>query len=442
MWTFDLDSALKHILNFLSSNINISRSVIYIYNEKNNFLSSELVYINGMILIGDEELYIDHQTKDERIWAILNKKDIITPTYIYLPLDFDGRIYGLISVDKSLDKTAFTLDEINLVKKVAKYIGSGIYQEKIIKDRDNRIKQLNALLQISMLLNSKDSSMILKYVGQALIKYGKFDRVRIFIRQINNMYHCQVTESIISQSVSIEQKDFSYEFFNQKDISDIYYIISLENGDLPLGFIEVDNIISQVKFEEEQINFLKIIAAQLSITLNNISLVDKLKQISVTDPLTGVFNYRYLMEYLKKEVNRAKRTNSMFSVLLIDIDDFKYINDTFGHLAGDEALKILANTMHKISRNIDIISRYGGDEFIIVAPDTNKNNAIKFGNKLLKECPVLTFKHKKEKIKLSIGIATYPEDTQSITKLIKIADSRLYSAKSAGKNQISSQINN
>lgn len=435
IWSFDLDSGLKNILNYLTTEVNINRAVIYIYNEKNNKLSSQIVYINGITLIGDEEINLEDDIYDERIVSVKKKKDIIKLNYLYIPLIVENTVYGLLNVDKSLNHQKFSKNDITLIKKTAKIIATGIYQNKILKERDARIEQLNVLLNISMLLKHKNSQSILNYIGQSLIKYGKFDRVRIYIHQDPKTYLLSVSESIAVSIDKIKKRYYNIDFFAQKEISDIYYIMSLENSDLPVGFIEVDNIISQVKLEEEQINFLKIIGTQLSMLLNNLSLIDQLKQISITDPLTGAYNYRYLVEYLHKEISRSNRFNLKFSLILIDIDDFKFINDRYGHLNGDYALTSLVDTIKENSRTIDVLSRYGGDEFVVVAPETDSRHALEYCMRILKASPHLQFKNKRERIKLSMGIATYPDDGKDIKRLIRMADKRLYKAKEKGKNQ-------
>jgi diguanylate cyclase (GGDEF)-like protein len=440
MRSFKLETALKKILSYLGTNMDVNRAVIYIYNKNNNTLNSELVYVNGMVLTGDGEIYINPEdnSDEERIMALQKKKSILTPYYVYIPLMIENIIYGLLTVDKSLNEKKFSEDEIAFIKKIASVTATGIYQDKIISDRDNRIKQLNSLLNISMLLGSKDRESVLKYISHVLIKYGKFDRVRIYIRK-EETFFCEVSDSILMNAFNNgENKSFLLDFFKNKMASDIYHFLSLEGQDLPLGFIEVDNILSQMKFDDEQISFLQIITSQLSMSLNNIFLLEKFKEISITDPLTHVYNYRYLLEYLNKEISRSQRFHYKFSVLLIDVDDFKRINDDFGHLKGDEALITLVNYLKSISRTIDVLSRYGGDEFIIVAPNTDREKAIEYAKRILQSMPEIQSqdKTKTKQIQISIGISTYPDDSQDITTLIKLADNKLYIAKKDGKNQV------
>lgn len=435
-WAFDLDLGLKNVLFYLGQNVDINRAVIYIYNEKSDILYSELVYVNGSILLGDDEISLAPRSRDRRVRVLLDRKSIIGDYYLSLPLVLENRIYGLLTVDRSLAKTRFTRKELHFIKQVAHLIKTGIYQNTILASRDNRIRQLNILLEVSMILNRRSRRMILKFIGLILVKYGKFDRVRLYVREKSGVFILAVSESIIAKSREPDGKKYDIGFFSSRDASDIYHIIRMESEEGALGFIEVDNIISQTKIDESQINFLRIIGNQLAIALNNILLLEKLKKTSITDPLTEVYNYRYLVEYLKSEASRARRFGLSFSLLIIDIDNFKTINDRYGHLAGDSVLRAFVKNIKKQIRDIDVLSRYGGDEFILVAPGTDRKNALLLGQKLLASPPVVLSGKKRIGVRCSIGLATFNDDTRDITRLIRMADRRLYLAKKRGRHQV------
>lgn len=154
------------------------------------------------------------------------------------------------------------------------------------------------------------------------------------------------------------------------------------------------------------------------------------RQLSILDGLTGVYNYRYFHEVLPREIERAKRYEQSFCLLMIDIDDFKKYNDTQGHLAGDKLLRDLAELLVTAIRKADIIFRYGGEEFVVLLPQIAKKGGVEVARRLLNLI--------KEKLPttVSIGIASYPEDATSKNELIDKADSAMYQAKRLGKNRI------
>ncbi len=168
--------------------------------------------------------------------------------------------------------------------------------------------------------------------------------------------------------------------------------------------------------------------------LTNASLYQQARLTSLTDALTGIGSRKLLDDKLQDEYVRAKRYKHPLSIVIIDLDNFKTINDTFGHANGDEALKKLAECMKKEKRNPDIIGRYGGDEFVILMPETNSENACAFMERLRVKVQMLNFVKNLE-ITISCGIAeSSPDSEDSSSELMRKADVALYEAKSAGRN--------
>ena len=165
---------------------------------------------------------------------------------------------------------------------------------------------------------------------------------------------------------------------------------------------------------------------------------EEANHFSKCDSLTGLYNRGYFEESLSGEISRARRYSTEFSILFLDLDDFKNVNDTLGHLAGDYVLKKVSNLIINEKREEDVVARYGGEELVVILPETNKVNTIIKAERIRKkiqEMP-LTFNGKKIKISASGGIATFPQDAVEANSLIHCADQALYRAKSEGKNKI------
>src|SRR6476646_7076401 len=162
---------------------------------------------------------------------------------------------------------------------------------------------------------------------------------------------------------------------------------------------------------------------------------EEIYRLTTIDGLTQIYNRRYFLEQLEREVSRAKRYRRELSLILFDIDHFKETNDTFGHLAGDYVLKQLATVIKGKIRREDILARYGGEEFAIVLPEIDGANAMQFAEKIRKLVEKAPFKFEDTKISVAvaIGVATC-DDAADAAALIKKADDELYEAKAAGRN--------
>lgn len=171
-----------------------------------------------------------------------------------------------------------------------------------------------------------------------------------------------------------------------------------------------------------------------------IKIFEKTQQDSYIDELTQLYNYRYFMTLLEQELSRAKRYHAPLSLVIFDVDDFKYYNDNNGHLAGNKALKQLARLVSKSIRDVDILARFGGEEFALLLPETNKEGAMIIANRICKAVRSAKFTYaSKQPLKcfsVSGGLATFLVDAVTTEDLMRFADQALYRAKDWGKNQI------
>jgi diguanylate cyclase (GGDEF)-like protein len=165
---------------------------------------------------------------------------------------------------------------------------------------------------------------------------------------------------------------------------------------------------------------------------------EEIYRLTTIDGLTQIYNKRYFVEMLEREIGRAQRYRRDLSLILFDIDGFKVINDTYGHLAGDHVLKQLASVIRGRIRREDILSRWGGEEFAVILPEIDHSNALQFAEKVrgLVETAAFKFEDVLIPVTVSIGVASLMPDLQASDDFIRLADARLYDAKSAGRNRV------
>jgi len=161
-------------------------------------------------------------------------------------------------------------------------------------------------------------------------------------------------------------------------------------------------------------------------------LYESIRLLSITDELTSLYNRRYFMDRLEKEIARARRYSRHLSLLIIDLNNFKLYNDTYGHQEGDNLLKEIAAVLQNSIRSPDFVARYGGDEFVVVMPESDENDSLEVMNRLYSRIGANTYKTRERSIEggtVGIGAATYPTEAQDIRGLIDLADKRLYQEK-------------
>jgi diguanylate cyclase (GGDEF)-like protein len=193
-------------------------------------------------------------------------------------------------------------------------------------------------------------------------------------------------------------------------------------------------------FNDLDLETLQTLAFQLTSVLERAILLSDLERLAVTDGLTGLYNYRHFQERYREEVNLCRRYQHPLAVMLIDLDGFKQVNDTYGHLEGDYLLVQVAEMLRNTLRNTELIARYGGDEFVVLMPSTNLQGGVTAANRVLQAARKTQFLdtlgEPRFSITLSIGVAAYPNSTQNPVELLEKADEALETAKRSGRNRV------
>ncbi|MFO2525155.1 diguanylate cyclase [Legionella pneumophila serogroup 1] len=223
-------------------------------------------------------------------------------------------------------------------------------------------------------------------------------------------------------------------FVEQPELSLLCVPLMAQNDIYGLLYLEVN-----LKFDENQRLLITAFAELTALALANVRLRENLRYQSIRDPLTGLYNRRYLEDFLFKQLHQAERTKASFAILMLDLDHFKKINDTFGHDAGDLVLKELGQILNSDIRLGDIAARYGGEEFVLLLYDIDAQAAKMKAENLRSAISNLQVKYGAQpvgQITASIGISVYPDDAKSPAEVIEAADKALYQAKNKGRNKV------
>ncbi|MDP3804173.1 MAG: sensor domain-containing diguanylate cyclase [Candidatus Omnitrophota bacterium] len=197
-------------------------------------------------------------------------------------------------------------------------------------------------------------------------------------------------------------------------------------------------ILTVENLPREELEKFIILSMQFALEIKKVLLYETVEKLATTDSLTGLYVRQYFSERLGEELQRSKRYKLKFALLMIDIDDFKKTNDTYGHLVGDVILKSLGQILKESTREIDMVSRYGGEEFTVGLPETETSGAKIAAERIRRKVEENMFKAYDEKLKVtvSIGLSVYPKDSARLKNLIEKADMAMYEAKKSGKNLV------
>jgi diguanylate cyclase (GGDEF)-like protein len=214
-----------------------------------------------------------------------------------------------------------------------------------------------------------------------------------------------------------------------------------------LGIVSLQRRASQDRMEplprsssEDVRQLAGVLARQVALALGNLKLKESLKNQSICDPLTGLFNRRYMEESLEREFSRANRSKTTVAIIMMDIDHFKRFNDTFGHQAGDALLRSLGDLLKRNTRGQDIACRYGGEEFVIVLSDSNLAGALQRAEILRQQVKQLSVEYAGQllgAVSVSIGVALFPDHGTTMGDVLRASDQALYCAKREGRDRVS-----
>jgi len=217
-----------------------------------------------------------------------------------------------------------------------------------------------------------------------------------------------------------------------------FLAVPLAMRDQSAGVLVVDRHRSGEPITENDERALRLFADYAAIAISHAQMFEEVERLSIIDSMTGAFNHRYFRQMFSEHLHLARRYGHPLSLVMVDVDNFKDINDRYGHQAGDAVLRKLVEVMSDVLRVVDVLARYGGEEFAVLLPEVNRQGACKAAERLRAVVERTEFEIPGEtlKVTISLGLASFRDDGGEIDTLIKVADRRLYEAKRCGKNQV------
>ena len=480
------DELYATFAGIIKNKFGISKLGLFVYDpEKETF---ELVFSYGLgklnfkfkrgkkklweTILQDKPFAVVDKAGDPLFPKFLEKQDLkILPSRLWVPLVMRGEVIGLLTMGPKAGSQPFDNFDLYFLQQISAQAAVSINTCRLYarrkrekEDLDKTLQNLSLLYSIGKAMNYiSDLKNLLQYIlSQAVeitsaekgsIMLYNLETDRLNIRVLAGLEDTEYQEKVNNNEIScrsfkpgegiagrvfMTSQPMIVNNIREDDLfikSETSYVRSI--ACIPMvvysdviGVINVTNKKKGKEFTDEDVEMLKAVADQAAVAVNKAQLWD----MAVTDSLTGLYVRRYLMVKLQEEIHRAERYNKPLSVVMVDLDRFKKINDTYGHDAGDRALKTISQFFQKNIRDIDAIGRYGGEEFVMLIPDADKKAAFCLAERLRKELAKVKLEDLPP-ITISLGIATYPSDGTDIEELIKKADAAMYEAKRKGRNR-------
>jgi len=300
-------------------------------------------------------------------------------------------------------------------------------------------KMRNAENIYRILCNKKNDLDIKKatYQSEALEIFTLYEITKEITKSLNEKEAFEIFKKKLREHVTFKECFFLDSISNEvKDLrkSEDFFVITLQSKKMKIGYLAIERMLGEDKEKA------MILGHQYALALRRVRLHQELEKIAITDSLTEVHTRRYIIERLNEELKRSRARNIKMSYLMLDVDHFKKFNDQYGHITGDQILREIGILISDNIREIDIAGRYGGEEFCVILPDTDRQGAQYAAERIRQAAEKASIKayDTTVKVTVSVGTSTFPEDGKKLEELIDKADWALYRAKKHGRNNVCS----
>jgi diguanylate cyclase (GGDEF)-like protein len=467
--TFDLDEVLQRILAIARDYFHLRNVAILLLDKETQQLCvrSQIGWDEGkdtIRLVKDEGLtgaaassmqpvYVPDVSQDSRYICSAQS----TRSELAIPLMVRGDVVGVL--DCQSDRLEhFDRETIELLTLFSTQASIALQNARLYSLERQRARQLEAINKIAQQSTAvMELEQLLTSVCSVIQQAFQVSHVSLLLREEGDLiirahqgtltpcfdpgFRIPVTQEpwsrVIANSGTLTEKDLSL-------ASDTVRLFKESRSRMSIPLISFGQTLGVLTMHSDQadafrgneLESLESVADICANSIQNANYVERVRQLAYLDGLTGIFNRRYFEMRIMEEIERARRYGNGMAVIMADIDDFKRLNDDFGHLLGDEVLRQVSSLFHQQVRKIDVVCRYGGEEFAILLTHTNAQQAVAIAEKLRRLMEKWQFPGVPRTVTISAGVAAFP--THGITRddIIRAADNGLYAAKQAGRNRV------
>lgn len=465
--TFDLDEVLQRILAIARDYFHLRNVAIGLLDKPSQqiYIRSQIGWdegqdkvrlslgqgITGAAALKKQPVYAPDVSKDPRY--VCSAKS--TRSELAIPLMVRDEVVGVLDC-QSDHVNHFGPETIDLLMLFSTHASIALQNARLYSLEQQRARQLQAINAIAQQTTAVlELEELLSRVCELIQSAFRISHVSLFLREDRDLvlraHHGTLTLRIPQGgrfSASIDpwatilagnhtatetvKRGASTKFFEE---SASCICIPLVSFGQTLGILALDSVLPDA-FRDGDLQSLESVADICATAIQNAHYVERVKQLAYLDGLTGIFNRRFFELRIMEEIERARRYNTSMAVIMADIDHFKRLNDEFGHVLGDEVLRQVSSLFQQQVRMIDVVCRYGGEEFVVLLTQANSEQAVLIAEKLRKAVASWQFPGVPCAVTVSAGVAAFPEHGATRNALVKAADAALYAAKQAGRNRV------
>ena len=466
--TFDLDEVLQRILAIAHDYFHLRNVAILLLDQRSGqlYVRSQIGWdegqdkirwslgqgITGAAALKKQPLHAPDVSKDPRYFCCAKS----TRSELAIPLMVRDEVVGVLDCqsDRADHFDSETIDLLTLFSTQASMALQNARLYSLEQQRARQLQAINAIAQqTTAVLDLED---LLSRVCGLIQDSFRVSHVSLFLREDHDLvlraHHGTLTPcipeggrfpattepwaGILANSNTVMERDLcaapaASRFFAESASRMCIPLVSFGHT---LGILALDSALPDA-FRDGDLQSLESVADICATAIQNAHYVERVKQLAYLDGLTGIFNRRFFELRIMEEIERARRYGTGMAVIMADIDQFKQLNDDFGHVLGDEVLRQVSSLFHQQLRKIDVVCRYGGEEFGILLTQVDAQAALDVAEKLRKMVEGWQFPGVPRPVTISAGAAVFPQHGKTRDELVKTADSALYAAKQAGRNQ-------
>jgi diguanylate cyclase (GGDEF)-like protein len=467
--TFDLDEVLQRILAIAHDYFHLRNVAIVLLDQRSQqlYVRSQIGWdegedrarfplghgITGAAALKKQPVYAPDVSKDPRY--ICSAKS--TRSELAIPLMVRDEVVGVL--DCQSDRVGhFDPETIDLLTLFSTQASIALQNARLYSLEEQRRRQLQAINAIAQQTTAVlELEELLSRVCELIQDAFRVSHVSLFLREERDLvlraHHGTLTPrvpeggrfpagtepwaSILASNTTATETDLCGASSDTKFFAESAsrLCIPLVSFGQTLGILALDSSQPDA-FRDGDLQSLESVADICATAIQNAHYVERVKQLAYLDGLTGIFNRRFFELRIMEEIERARRYGTGMAVIMADIDQFKRLNDEFGHVLGDEVLRQVSSLFHQQLRKIDVVCRYGGEEFAILLTQTNAQHAMNIAEKLRKMVAGWQFPGVPRTVTISAGTAAFPDHGITRDDLVRAADAALYAAKQAGRNRV------